>query len=118
MRDKFIQFRINDNSKKAFQLNCKANNKSMSEVLFEFINTSTNQYTQSCIPHFERIENLDFSPTLRTLLINYSIGLDEEYACITEGLLMQLYDELIAQNKLHLIFEWDTFQNRIRSEFS
>lgn len=118
MRDKFIQFRVKENSKKAFQLKCKANNKSMSEVLFEFINKSTNQYTQSCIPHFERIENLDFSPTLRTLLINYSIGLDEEYACITEGHLMQLYEKLISKNELHLLFEWHSFQNRIRSEFS
>lgn len=118
MRDKFIQFRINKNSKKAFKLNCKANNKSMSEVLFEFINTSTNQYTHPCISHFERIENLDFSPTLRTLLINYSIGLNEEYTCVTEGHLMQLYEELISKNELHLLFEWYSFQNRIRSEFS
>lgn len=118
MKDKYIQIRINEDAKKAFQSNCKANQKSMSEILHSFINKSTHQYTQSCIPHFERIENLDFSPTLRTLLINYSIGLDEEYACITEGHLMQLYEELISKNELHLLFEWHSFQNRVSSEFS
>ncbi len=118
MKDKYIQIRINEDAKKAFQYNCKASNKSMSEVLLNYINASTNQKTQSCIEHFEPIENLNFSPILRTLLINYSLGLDEENACITEGHLMQLYEELIAQNKLHLLFEWDGFQNRIRSEFS
>jgi hypothetical protein len=118
MKDKFIQIRIDEDSKRAFQYNCKASKKSMSAVLLDYIDASTNQYTLTCISHFEPIMNLEFSPILRTLLINYSIGLDEENACITEGHLMQLYEELITQNKLHLVFEWDGFQNRIRSECS
>ena len=118
MKDKFIQIRINDDAKKAFQFNCSANKKSMSEILHEFIDTTNNQRTQECISHFEPIENLEFSPMLRTLLVNYLLGLDEEYACITEGCLIQLYLELISKNELHLLFEWDGFQNRMRTEFN
>jgi hypothetical protein len=46
MKDKFIQIRITQNTKKAFQFNCSANKKRISEIPHKFIDSTINQRIQ------------------------------------------------------------------------
>ena len=133
-KNKYIQIRINDQLKKDFQSILNENESNMSEALTYAITHAVKDaqapYTQLCInlnnqqpttinnDHIDFITNLDYTPTLKSLLKELMKVRYEEYACISDDCLLELYTELLERNELHLLFEWEHLDNRIKNEWS
>lgn len=121
----FIQLRIDTLTKNQFKELCIRHNQSMSKVLLEHINGGIalnglkpydNGINQSS--HIDSITNLDYAPTLLHLLKEFMKNRYEEHACLTDECLMELFTGLLANNELHLLFELEHLDNRIRAEWS
>lgn len=139
-KTKYIQFRVDERLKQDFKSAVKLHNLSMSKVLMNALQGCVNDLpndTDSCTPmcielnendqspsptndddHLDQITNLDYAPTLKVLLKELSKARHEEYACLTDECLISLYKELYQSNQLHLLFEWEHFDGRIRDEWS
>ena len=122
-KNNFIQFRIDNDTKFQFKHYCnKELHKPMSWVFSQCINKCINS-NQPPSPinddnHIDFITNLDYTPSLKNLLKELMKVRYEEYACISDSCLMELYIELIERNELHLLFEWEHLDNRIKKEWS
>jgi hypothetical protein len=136
-KDSQIQFRLDSITKKRFKSLLLEAGDNMSEALcravVKLIDDLPNE-TELCTPmciklnentqpandddHLDQITNLDYAPTLKTLLKELSKARHEEYACLDDECLMALYIELYQSNQLHLLFEWEHFDGRIRDEWS
>jgi antitoxin component of RelBE/YafQ-DinJ toxin-antitoxin module len=135
-KDSQIQFRITSATKERFKTLLLESGKNMSNVINSAINTivqdlsSNGIYTQLCInenvaqpttinnDHIDFITNLDYTPTLKSLLKELMKVRYEEYACISDDCLLELYTELYQSNQLHLLFERQHQENRIKNEWS
>lgn len=126
-KENYIQFRIDELLKKKFKQYCAfVLNKPMSKVLKHHIKSDlapleTKVESNNREPieeHFEAITNLDYVPQLRSLLIEYIIGRDEENSCLTEESLLHTYWELESRKETHLLMQWQHFQSRIKVEWS
>ena len=139
-KDSQIQFRLDSQTKKRFKSLLLEAGDNMSEalcrVIVKLVNdqpNKTDSYTPMCIElnennkpsspandddHLDQIMNLDYAPTLKALLIALSKARHEEYACLTEECLLELYIELYQNHQLHLLFEWEHFDGRVRGEWS
>ncbi len=125
----YIQFRIDELLKKKFKQYCAfVLNKPMSKVIKNHINNDLrplepktkieSHNTETIEEQFEAITNLDYVPQLRSLLIEYIMGRDEENACITDECLLHTYWELEARKETHLLMQWQHFQSRVKDEWS
>jgi hypothetical protein len=65
----------------------------------------------------EEITDLNFTPKLKELLIEYCYMQYEEFAIIDEHHLMMEHELLIRTNKLNELFELEYFQNKLRYDF-
>jgi antitoxin component of RelBE/YafQ-DinJ toxin-antitoxin module len=134
-KDKYIQIRINDQLKKDFQTILNENESNMSEALTYAITHAVKDaqapYTQLCIKlnnqqpspindddHLDQITNLDYTPTLKNLLKELMKARYEEYACLSDECLLELYTELLNNQQLYLLFEREHMDNRIKNEWS
>ena len=125
-KNKFIQFRIDELTKQKFKQHCSnVIRKPMSLVFNKCILENISKYepeSEIIITNdddrFDRITNLDYTPNLRHLLSEYMKCSYEEYSCLTDDCLMELYQELESNNQLHLLFEVEHFHNRVKSEWS
>jgi len=139
-KDSQVQFRLDSITKKRFKSLLLEAGDNMSEVIcraiLKLVNYQPNEtdlYTPMCIEikennqpaspvnddeHLEQITNLDYAPSLKSLLKELTKARHEEYACLTDDCLMSLYKELYQSNQLHLLFEWEHFDGRIRGEWN
>lgn len=122
-KNNFIQFRIDNDTKIQFKNYCNNElQKPMSWVFSQCIKKCMNSNQQPSPmnddDHIDCINNLDYTPTLKNLLKELMKVRYEEYACISDECLMELYQELYQSNQLHLLFEWEHFDGRIRDEWS
>ncbi len=122
-KNNFIQFRIDNETKIQFKNYCNNElQKPMSWVFSQCIKNCINS-NQPLSPindddHLDQITNLDYAPKLKALLIEFMKVRHEEYACLSDECLMELYQELNQSNQIHLLFEWEHFDGRIRYEWS
>jgi hypothetical protein len=125
----YIQFRIDELLKKKFKQYCAfVLNKPMSQVIKNHIKSDLaplepkteieSHNTEPIEEHFEAITNLDYVPELRSLLIEYIKGRDEENACLSEECLLHTYWDLEYRKETHLLIQWKHFQSRIKDEWS
>lgn len=128
-QEHFIQFRIDELTKNKFRNHCTyILDKPMSKVLKEHILKNIQPYEPSqsieiessgiVIENFEAITNLDYSPRLRSLLIDFIQGEYEENADLSDESLSHTYWNLYSKGELHLLFEWEHFLNRLKAEWS
>ncbi len=128
-KENYIQFRIDGLLKKKFKQYCAfVLNKPMSMVLKNHIKSDLaplepktkieSHNTEPIEEHFEAITNLDYVPQLRSLLIEYVKGRDEENSCLTEECLLQTYWDLESRRETHMLFQWQHFQSRIKDDWS
>jgi hypothetical protein len=128
-KENYIQLRIDGLLKKKFKQYCAfVLNKPMSKVLKNHITSDLAPlepktkiellYSEPIEEYFEAITNLDYTPQLRSLLIEYIIGRDEENSCLTEECLLHTYWELESRRETHMLFQWQHFQSRIKDEWS
>jgi len=139
-KDSQIQFRLDSVTKKRFKSLLFEAGDNMSEALCRVIEQLVNDLpneTELCTPmciklnendqqlsptndddHLDQITNLDYTPSLKALLKELTKARHEEYACLTDDCLISLYKELYQSNQLHLLFEWEHFDGRIRDEWS
>ena len=139
-KDSQIQFRLDSKTKQRFKSLLLEAGDNMSEAIYRAIQKlvddlpmETDLCTPLCIKlnennqpqssindddHLDQITNLDYAPTLKGLLIQLMKARHEEYACLTEECLMELYIELYQNTELHLLFEQEHFDGRVNDEWS
>jgi hypothetical protein len=128
-QEHFIQFRIDELTKNKFRNHCTyILDKPMSKVLKEHILKNIQPYeprqsieiesSEIVTENFEPITDLDYAPRLRSLLIDFIKGKDEENADLTDENLIRTYWDLNSKGELHLLFEWEHFLNRLKAEWS
>lgn len=61
--------------------------------------------------NFTNITNLNHSPILKSLLVNYVLTNYEENAIVDDDHLMMEYKLLKRSNQLHLLFECEAMNN-------
>ncbi len=128
-QEHFIQFRIDELTKNKFRNHCTyILDKPMSKVLKEHILKNIQPYEPSqsieiessgiVTENFEPITNLYYAPRLRSLLIDFIKGKDEENADLTDENLIRTYWELNSKGEIHLLFEWEHFLNRVKADWT
>jgi hypothetical protein len=65
----------------------------------------------------EEITNLDFTPHLKKLLIEYCFMHYQEQAIIDNHHLLMELNRLVRENKLLELLELEHFQNRVKYEY-
>ncbi len=66
----------------------------------------------------DEITNLDYAPTLKSLLIEYCLAVYEENAIIDDYHLLAEYNLLKKENNLCLLHELEHFNNRLKDEYT
>lgn len=130
-KTKYMQFRVDSQLKQDFKMMVRDRNMSMSEVLTSALQGCVDdinaENTQLCMldsttnnkPNvFFHIKDFDDSPELKKLLIEYEYGMNEEHHCVTDDCLLGLYCQLLQNNQLHMLFEWNAFNNSIINGFN
>lgn len=122
-KNNFIQFRIDNDTKLLFKNYCNNElQKPMSWVFSQCINECIMNNQQPSPmnddDHFDCINNLDYTPTLKNLLKELMKARYEEYACLSDECLLELYTELLNNQQLYLLFEREHMDNRIKNEWS
>lgn len=62
----------------------------------------------------KKLITLDYSPVLKTLLVNYILRKYEEESIIDDWHLYQEYSWLFDNNKLHKLFEEEALTNELK----
>jgi hypothetical protein len=128
-QEHFIQFRIDELTKNKFRNHCAfILDKPMSKVLKEHILKNIQPYeprqsieiesSEIVTENFEAITNWDYAPRLKSLLIDFIQGKDEENADLSDENLIRTYWELNSKGEIHLLFEWEHFLNRVKADWT
>jgi len=129
LKDNYIQIRIPTATKHKFLQLLEKSGENMSSALCKAINETVEEFTENtqlCITDstsfnkpntFYDIQDFEDSPELKKLLIEYEYGVNEEHHCITDDCLLALYGQLLEKNQLHMLFEWNAFNNSIINGF-
>jgi hypothetical protein len=129
-KDNYIQIRIPTATKYKFLQLLEKSGENMSSALCKAINETVEEFTENtqlCMTKnqplnkpnvFYNITNFEDSPELKKLLLEYEYGMNEEHHCVTDYCLLCLYCQLLQNNQLHMLFEWNAFNNSIINGFN